>query len=507
MADENLYQSFERCFARRAGTPAFEGADGSCLMSFDELRSFVARFANALESLGVKPGDRVTAQLEKNLGTVLLYLAVLKTGAVFQPLNSAYTTPEVEYFIADTAPSLVVASRAKTAEVAPIAERCGATYATLDGMNLGSLAGLAAGAADHHHTCPRALDDLAGLLYTSGTTGRAKGAMLTHGNLGSNAQTLHRLWGFVPDDVLLHALPVFHVHGLYVALNTAFLNSSRIIWLENFNVADVLRLLPRATIFMGVPTFYTRLLADPLFNRQTCRSLRLLISGSAPMLPETHAAVLERTGQHVLERYGMTETGMIASNPLHGERVPGTVGFPLPDVDVRIAGLDGCELERGQVGIIEVRGPNVCKGYWRRELQRSEDFRSDGFFITGDIGTMDAQGRLSILGRAKDVIISGGLNVYPREVEQALDALPGIAESAVVGVPHPDFGEAVVAVVTTSSNALRQDDIILELSRSLAGFKVPKRIYVIDELPRNAMGKIQKSELRRRFAGAFADQP
>jgi malonyl-CoA/methylmalonyl-CoA synthetase len=503
MADENLYQLFDRCFAGHGKFTAFEDADGSILMTYDELRSSVARLANALETLGIEPGDRVAAQLEKTLATVLLYLAVLKTGAVFQPLNSAYTASEMDYFIADAAPSLVVTSIAKTADIAPIAERCGALYLSLDGLDLGSLAGLAAKQADHHFTCERASSDLAGLLYTSGTTGRAKGAMLTHGNLISNAKTLHRLWGFRPGDVLLHALPIFHVHGLYVALNTAFLNASRIIWLERFDVADVLRLLPRATIFMGVPTFYTRLLADSRFDRQTCRSLRLFISGSAPMLPETHAAVLERTGHQVLERYGMTETGMIASNPLDGERIAGTVGFPLPDVEVRIVGVDGGELQRGQAGIIEVRGPNVFKGYWRREHSLSDDFTTDGFFITGDIGVIDAQGRLSILGRAKDVIISGGLNVYPREVEQAIDALPGIVESAVIGVPHPDFGEAVVAVIAASADAPAEHEIITELGRILAKFKVPKRVYVLGELPRNAMGKIQKSELRRRFAGTF----
>jgi malonyl-CoA/methylmalonyl-CoA synthetase len=507
MADDNLYRLFERRFAAQGKLTAFEDADGCRLMTYDDLRSSVARFANALETLGVKPGDRVAAQLEKTLAAVLLYLAVLKSGAVFQPLNSAYTAPEMDYFIADAAPSLVVTSSAKTADIAPIAQRYGAFHLSLDGTASGSLAPLAAKASDRHSTCSRASGDLAGLLYTSGTTGRAKGAMLTHGNLISNAKTLHRLWGFVPGDILLHALPVFHVHGLYVALNTAFLNASRIIWLERFDVAGVLRLLPRATVFMGVPTFYTRLLSDAGFNRQTCRSLRLLISGSAPMLPETHAAVFDRTGHQVLERYGMTETGMIASNPLDGERIAGTVGFPLPDVEVRIAGVDGCELQPDQAGIIEVRGPNVFKGYWRREHRLSDDFTTDGFFITGDIGIMDKQGRLSILGRARDVIISGGLNVYPREVERAIDALPGTIESAVIGVPHPDFGEAVVAVIVASAEAPQEHEIIGELARSLANFKLPKRVYVVSELPRNAMGKIQKTELRRRFAGTFTDQP
>jgi malonyl-CoA/methylmalonyl-CoA synthetase len=358
---------------------------------------------------------------------------------VFQPLNPAYTAAEVEYFIADASPSLVVTASAVAAVVAPIAERHRAAHATLDGLRSGALAALAAEASAQHRTCSRRAGDLAGLIYTSGTTGRAKGAMITHANLASNARTLHRLWGFEPGDVLLHALPVFHVHGLYVALNTSFLNASRIVWLERFDVESVVRLLPLATIFMGVPTFYSRLLGDVRFNRDVCRVLRLMISGSAPLLPETHAAVYERTGHAILERYGMTETGMIASNPLKGKRVPGTVGFPLPDVEVRIAGNGGEEVPPGAPGVIEVRGPNVFKGYWRLE-RLSEVFRPDGFFITGDVGAMDGEGRLSLLGRLKDLIITGGLNVYPREVEQAIDALPGVIESAVIGVPHPDFG-------------------------------------------------------------------
>jgi malonyl-CoA/methylmalonyl-CoA synthetase len=413
----------------------------------------------------------------------------------------------MEYFLADARPAMVVTSTLKETAIAPLAHRFGARHLSLDGIQSGSLAALATTAESHHRTCPRVQNDLAGLLYTSGTTGRSKGAMLTHGNLLSNAQALHRIWGFVPEDILLHALPVFHVHGLYVALNTAFLNGSRIIWLERFDVSDVLGELPRSTIFMGVPTFYSRLLADPRFDRAACRSVRLLISGSAPLLPETHAAVFERTGHRILERYGMTEAGMIASNPLDGERIAGTVGFPLPGVEVRIAGPDGRAMEPGELGVIEIRGPNVFAGYWRREQTRAEDFRADGFFMTGDIGIMDRDGRLSILGRAKDLIITGGLNVYPREIEQLLDALPGIGEAAVIGVPHPDFGEGVIAVVTAASGLPDEMQIIGELAKRLAGFKLPKRVYVIDEMPRNAMGKIQKNELRRRFAAAFSAQP
>lgn len=507
MSEENLYQVFDRCFALQGNNTAFEAPGGSVLLTYEDLRLTVGRFANALSTQGLRPGDRIAAQLQKTLGTVVLYLAALKAGAVFQPLNPAYTPVEMEYFLADARPAMVVTSTLKETAIAPLAHRFGARHLTLDGIESGSLAALATTAESHHRTCPRVQNDLAGLLYTSGTTGRSKGAMLTHGNLLSNAQALHRIWGFVPEDILLHALPVFHVHGLYVALNTAFLNGSRIIWLERFDVSDVLGELPRSTIFMGVPTFYSRLLADPRFDRAACRSVRLLISGSAPLLPETHAAVFERTGHRILERYGMTEAGMIASNPLDGERIAGTVGFPLPGVEVRIAGPDGRAMEPGELGVIEIRGPNVFAGYWRREQTRAEDFRADGFFMTGDIGIMDRDGRLSILGRAKDLIITGGLNVYPREIEQLLDALPGIGEAAVIGVPHPDFGEGVIAVVTAASGLPDEMQIIGELAKRLAGFKLPKRVYVIDEMPRNAMGKIQKNELRRRFAAAFSAQP
>ena len=502
-AGGNLFHAFDAGFTAGASAVAFEAVDGTPLLTFAALSAAVARFANALEALGVRPGDRVSVQIDKSLGAVALYLAVLKTGAVLNPLNTAYTPVEVEYFIADAAPALVVTSSPKTASVEPIARRHGSAHATLDGLSAGSLAGEAARNHPHHGTCARRPADLAGLLYTSGTTGRPKGAMLSHGNLLSNAKTLHRVWAFAPDDVLLHALPVFHVHGLYVALNTAFLGANRIIWLERFDTADVLRALPRATIFMGMPTHYTRLLADERFISAACQKIRLLISGSAPLLPETHAAVFERTGRQILERYGMTETGMIASNPLAGERVAGSVGFALPGVDVRIADGDGRPLPPGEIGVLEVKGPNVFSGYWRRERARAEDFRADGFFITGDIGMMDAMGRITLLGRARDVIISGGLNVYPREVEEALDAIGGIAEAAVIGVPHADFGEAVIAVVTGDSTMPDEAAIIATLSAGLAKFKLPKRVFLVDELPRNAMGKVQKAELRRRFARLF----
>ncbi|HKQ95560.1 MAG TPA: AMP-binding protein, partial [Aestuariivirgaceae bacterium] len=352
-------------------------------------------------------------------------------------------------------------------------------------------------------TVDRGRDDLAGLLYTSGTTGPAKGAMITHGNLSSNARALLGAWAFEPGDVLIHGLPLFHVHGLYVALNTAFLNGSPLIWLPRFDAPALVGLLAQATLFMGVPTHYTRLLAEPGLDSRACRAMRLFVSGSAPLLPETHVAFRERTGHAILERYGMTETGMIASNPYRGDRRPGTVGFALPGIAVRIADADGREPPRGEPGVIEVKGPNVCRGYWRKPERTAEDFRGDGYFITGDVGVMDGEGRVAILGRTRDLIITGGLNVYPREVEAALDALPGVVESAVVGVPHPDFGEGVVAAVVAGEGPVDEAAIIAALAESLAGFKLPKRVFRVADLPRNAMGKVEKAKLRERFADTF----
>jgi malonyl-CoA/methylmalonyl-CoA synthetase len=382
-----------------------------------------------------------------------------------------------------------------------IAGRRGGTVVTLDARGDGEIAELAAGMSPHHETVSRAGDDLAGLLYTSGTTGRSKGAMITHRNLVSNTMTLHEVWRFAPDDVLLHALPIFHVHGLYVALGTAFLNRSEIRWHQKFDVDAVMRDLPRATVMMGVPTFYTRLVMRPDLNAKACAHMRLFVSGSAPLLSETHRSFEAKTGHCILERYGMTETGMITSNPYDGERRAGTVGYPLPGVSVRIADDQGNEVPLGEVGMIEVSGPNVFKGYWGMPEETAKSFRADGYFITGDLGLMETDGRISIVGRGKDLIISGGLNVYPKEVEIELDSLEGITESAVIGVPHPDFGESVVAVVT--GNPPTETEIIAQLSERLAKFKVPKRIFAIPELPRNVMGKVQKSELRQRFGDIF----
>lgn len=489
MTDENLYSLFERSFAAAGNKTAFRSPSGDLKPSYAELQRLVCRYANALLSLGVEPGDRVTVQVEKSIANVLLYLAVLKVGAVYQPLNPAYTETEVGYFVSDAEPRLIIRDPSRQVDFAGIA------VASLDGRGEGSLASLANRMADRHDTVPRTSGDLAGLLYTSGTTGQSKGAMITHGNLSSNALTLVKLWGIRDSDVLLHALPVFHVHGLYVALNTTFLARSEIVWFEKFDAEAVAAALPQTTLMMGVPTFYTRLLASRDFSRETCRNMRLFISGSAPLPAEVHREFAARTGHDILERYGMTETSMITSNPLVGARVAGTVGFALPGVLVRIAGT--------QPGVIEVKGPNIFKGYWRMPEKTAEDFTEDGYFITGDIGTMDEEGRISVVGRAKDIIISGGLNIYPKEVEDALDASPDIVESAVIGVPHPDLGEGVIAAVTAAGAHASETEMIACLATRLARYKVPKRIFVVGELPRNAMGKVQKAELRRRFGTAF----
>jgi len=496
MTRGNLYLRFEEVFRAHGERIAIRSADGATELTFGDLARGAARYANALAALGVEPGDRVTVQVEKSIANVLLYLAVMKAGAVYQPLNTAYTAAEVSYFVEDAQPKLIVCDPARQSEMRALGDRCGVfAVVNLDARGEGSLATLAATMDERHETAERAGDDLAGLLYTSGTTGRSKGAMITHGNLASNAETLVQLWRMSVGDSLLHALPIFHVHGLYVALNSAFLAAAEIIWFNKFDVKAMIAAMPSATLMMGVPTFYTRLLSEESFTREVTANMRLFISGSAPLLAETHSAFSARTGHAILERYGMTETGMITSNPNDGARVPGTVGFALPGVDVRIRG--------DQPGVIEVKGPNVFKGYWRMPEKTAEEFTPDGWFITGDVGTIDAQGRVTIQGRAKDLIISGGFNIYPKEIEEILDQLPGMGESAVIGVPHPDFGEGVVAVVTASGRLAPEAEIIATLSKTLAKFKVPKRIFEVAELPRNTMGKVQKAELRKRYAGTF----
>ncbi len=505
--DGNLYAALEERF-RAAGQATAFTIPGGADVSYAGLADDIARMANALVALGVKPGDRVLAQVEKSLANVHLYLATLKVGAVYNPLNTAYTVAELEYFIGDASPTLIVVAGDKLASIEPIAAQHKVpAVATMEADGSGSLSDLARQQSAEHTTVPRESDDLAALLYTSGTTGRSKGAMITHRNLSSNAEVLHAYWGFRPGDVLLHALPIFHTHGLFVALNTAFLNASRVIWLPKFDLEAVMRLMPEATVMMGVPTFYTRLLANPAFGPDHCARMRLVISGSAPLLAETHQEFEARTGHKILERYGMTEAGMITSNPYEGgERIAGTVGYALPDVSVRAATAEGKAVPAGEVGVLEVKGPNVFKGYWRNPEKTREEFRSDGYFITGDLATVAEDGRVTIVGRAKDLIISGGFNVYPKEIEEELNSLPGVGESAVVGVPHPDFGEGVIAILTPLAGATppNEADVLAALSGRLAKFKLPKRVFVTDELPRNAMGKVQKAELRAQHAKIFS---
>lgn len=469
--------------------------------SFGAVDELAARYVGALAKSGARPGDRIVAQVEKSAENVALYLACLRGGFVFVPLNTAYTRAELDYFIADAEPALFVCDPARERD-APT----GPHLLTLDAEGRGTLAQAALEADASPDIAPRTGDDLAAILYTSGTTGRSKGAMLTHRNLATNALALIEIWGLDRRDVLLHALPIFHIHGLFVALNTALLNASEVIFLRNFDVGEVRRLLPHATIMMGVPTFYSRLLADPDFSADDCRAVRLFISGSAPLTAETFKAFEERTGRRILERYGMSEAGMIASNPLDGERIAGAVGFALPGVEIRITSGD-VVCPPGEPGLVEVRGPSVFKGYWRMPEKTAEEFREGGWFSTGDVGFLSADGRLTLSGRSKDMIIVGGLNVYPKEIEEELDAVPEIAESAVVGAPHPDMGEGVVAFLAPATGSAAAPPLARErlaaIVERLARFKRPRKFIWLDALPRNAMGKVQKQELRKLAADVF----
>ncbi len=474
--------------------------------SFGEIVAASGRYAAALSSLGVGAGDRVAVQVEKSPEALLLYLATVRAGAVFLPLNTAYTSAEVSYFLGDAQPTVLVADPSKAEALKAVCASTGILHLeTLDASGNGSLTRLAADAGDDWIDVARDPEDLAAILYTSGTTGRSKGAMLTHANLLSNARTLVKAWGFSEGDVLIHALPMFHTHGLFVATNVAMLCGARMLFHSKFDARRIIAAMGEATVLMGVPTFYTRMLAEPLLTVEAAAKMRLFISGSAPLLADTHAEFRRRTGHAILERYGMTETSMNTSNPLHGDRVPGSVGLPLADVEVRITNPEnGKPLGSDEIGMIEVRGPNVFAGYWNMPDKTRREFRSDGFFITGDLGKIDPNGYVWILGRDKDLIISGGFNVYPKEIELVLDALPGVFESAVIGVPHPDFGEAVVAaVVPDKDTKIDQAVIMAALRDQLASYKLPKRIVFVEELPRNAMAKVQKNALRQSNKNLF----
>ena len=483
---------------------AIETPEGKPI-SYGDLVALAGQMANVLVSRGVKPGDRVAAQTEKSVPGLVLYLATVRAGAVYLPLNTAYTLNELDYFITDAEPSLVVCDPSKKDGIAAIAGKVGAKVETLDADGLGSLTDAAGKERPEFTTVARGNDDLAAILYTSGTTGRSKGAMLSHDNLASNSQSLVGYWRFSKDDVLIHALPIYHTHGLFVASNVTLFSRAAMIFLPKLDPERIIQLMARATVLMGVPTFYTRLLASPNLSKDTCSHMRLFISGSAPLLADTHREWFARTGHAVLERYGMTETNMNTSNPYDGERVPGAVGFPLPGVSVRVTDPDtGKEFEKDTIGMIEVKGPNVFKGYWRMPEKTKSEFRDDGFFITGDLGKIDTKGYVHILGRGKDLVISGGFNVYPKEIESEIDAMPGVIESAVIGVPHADFGEGVTAVVVSDKKtALDEAAVIKALDGQIAKFKMPKRVIFVDDLPRNTMGKVQKNVLRETYKDIY----
>jgi malonyl-CoA/methylmalonyl-CoA synthetase len=490
----NLYSRFRERAPSDPAAICLDPLEGEPL-SFARVDADSGRMQAELAARGVRAGDRVAVQAEKSAEAVLLYLACLRRGAVFLPLNPAYTDAEIAFFLADARPALFVCDPARQPDYAAVA--------TLGADGRGSFDAWRGRSPDPEIAARRA-GDVAALLYTSGTTGRPKGAMLTHENLAANADALVTLWRFSARDVLLHALPLFHAHGLFVALHCALWTGARTRLLARFDAEQVAAELARATVFMGVPTHYVRLLALEEFGRETCRAVRLFVSGSAPLTAATHQAFAARTGHEILERYGMTETLMITSNP-YGERVPGSVGMALPGVELRIVGADGRALPPGETGELEVRGPSVCAGYWQLPEKTRESRRADGFFVTGDLARSAPDGRIELVGRAKDLVISGGLNVYPAEVEAAIDALPGVGESAVIGLEHPDFGEGVAAVVVgDGSRALDESALREELSGRLARFKLPKRIFFVDALPRNAMGKVQKAALRERFQDAFA---
>ena len=513
MNNNNLYAAISAAFPADRSAIAIESADSSTgatlkRYSWRDLDEQTARIANLLASLNLSEGSRVAVQTEKSVEALMLYLGVLRAGYVYLPLNTAYQASEIEYFIGNAEPAVVVCSPKSLAWIQPIADATKVTRVfTLDEAGGGTLVESAMGHSATHTVATKQAGNLAAILYTSGTTGRSKGAMLSHGNLLSNALTLKDYWGWVAADVLIHALPIFHVHGLFVASHCALLSGAKMIWFSKFDPNAVIARLPEATVFMGVPTLYVRLLADARLNRDICKSMRLFVAGSAPLLIETFNEWQDRTGHTILERYGMSETAMLTSNPYdaqHGERRGGTVGFPLPGVQVRVSDDKDGECPIGEIGGIEVKGPNVFSGYWRMPEKTTEEFTADGWFKTGDVGKIDERGYVVIVGRSKDLIISGGYNVYPAEIEGYLNDMPGVAESAVIGVPHPDFGEAGVAVVVgRAGSALDAPAMLAELKSKIANFKVPKRIFIVDDLPRNAMGKVQKNLLRQEHAGLF----
>ncbi|WHS29511.1 malonyl-CoA synthase [Brucella sp. NM4] len=471
------------------------------IWTYGDMLALSARLANVLVERGVKPGDRIAVQVEKSAEALMLYLACLRCGAVYLPLNTGYTVAELDYFFNDAKPAVVVVSPQNAEKLAETVRACGAVLETLDETGGGSLMDRAEDAEPQFSDVDRGPDDLAAILYTSGTTGRSKGAMLSHDNLLSNALTLRDSWHFSSADRLIHALPIFHTHGLFVASNVTLISGASMYLLPKFDADQIVARLPKTTVLMGVPTFYVRLSQDARINRESTARMRLFISGSAPLLNETHQTFFENTGHAILERYGMTETNMNTSNPYRGDRLAGTVGLPLPGVNIRVVDMEsGTALPDGETGMLEVKGPNVFKGYWNMPEKTRAEFRDDGFFITGDLGLIDERGYIHIVGRGKDLVISGGYNIYPKEIESEIDLLDGVFESAVIGLPHKDFGEGTTAVVVKKpGSSLEEKQVLAALSERLARYKLPKRILFVDELPRNTMGKVQKNILRERY--------
>lgn len=501
MGNGNLFSRFQQRFPKDLTQPLLTNEAGR-IVSFEEADQISARLANLLAKTGAKKGDRITVQVEKSVENLFLYLACLRGGFAYHPLNTAYKTSELEYFVENAEPSVVVCS----AESACVFEQIvfeqitAVPLFTLDADGSGTLMEAALQESMEHAVVDCDGGDIAALLYSSGTTGRPKGIVLSHDNLCSNAETLVEAWGFTSDDCLLHMLPIYHVHGLFVAISCVLMSGARMVWHNRYDAAAAIAALPNCTVMMGVPTFYTRLLANPDLDESVCRGMRLFVSGSAPLLSETFAEFHARTGHTILERYGMTETGMNTSNPLTGERKPGTVGPALPRVSIRVVDSDGQVVDQGKTGNLQVKGPNVFSGYWRMPEKTEEDFTADGFFNTGDKAVIDDEGYVSIVGRAKDMVITGGLNVYPKEVEMVIDDIAGVSESAVIGVPDADFGEAVVAVIVPSGTPLESSQVISICKAELANFKVPKQIHWVEALPRNAMGKVQKNVLRDTYS-------
>ncbi|HET8802151.1 MAG TPA: malonyl-CoA synthase [Marinobacter sp.] len=505
--NDNLFSTFAERMNLRLDKTFIETPEGRDY-TYAQALALSSQLAGALQALGVAPGDRVAVQVDKSPEAILLYLACLRMGGVYLPLNTGYTASEIGYFLGDAEPALFVCRPDSLNDAQKIAKETGCPVVETLGTEAdGSLMEKAAIAKPFEGVEPRAGDDLAAILYTSGTTGRSKGAMLTHGNLGSNARSLTEAWRFTESDRLIHALPIFHTHGLFVACNVILMAGGSLYFLPRFDADAIIEAMPRGTSLMGVPTFYTRLLQDDRLNADLVANMRLFTSGSAPLTADTHREFEKRTGHAILERYGMTETNMNTSNPYDGDRIAGTVGLPLPGVEVRITDADThAPVPDGDIGMLEVRGPNVFKGYWRMPEKTREELLEDGFFVTGDLATRDERGYIQIVGRDKDLVISGGFNVYPKEVEQIIDEMEGVVESAVIGVPHPDFGEGVTAVVVPAPGAsLSEEQIIGALSDKLARYKQPKRVFFVDSLPRNTMGKVQKNQLRETYKAIYQD--